>query len=87
MSNLPNLVDSTKYKKLQNIKPQKFKEKMLSGPLDTLNENQVVSKFLVDSNQAVQFKLVRKVEDLSNDETTFSPGMSHQIFGPKVSKV
>ena len=62
-------------------------EKMLSGPLDTLNENQVVSKFLVDSNQAVQFKLVRKVEDLSNDETTFPPGMSHQIFGPKVSIV
>ena len=56
---------------------------MLAGPLETLNENQVVSKFLVDSNQAVTFKLVRTIEDLDNDATNFAPGMSHQIFGAK----
>jgi len=57
--------------------------RMLAGPLDTLHENQIVSKFLADSNQAVTFKLVRSVEDLDNDAINFAPGMSHQIFGPK----
>ena len=59
---------------------------MLAGPLDTLQENQVVSKFLVDSNEAVEFKLVRSVEDLENAKSSFPPGMSHQIFGAKVGR-
>ena len=57
---------------------------MLTSPLDTLQENQVVSKFLVDSNKAVTFKLIRSVEDIDNEKCSFQPGMSHQIFGAKV---
>lgn len=37
--------------------------------------------FLLDSNEAVEFKLVRHPEDLKDDDTTFKPDMSHQIFG------
>ena len=39
--------------------------------------------YIVDSNEALEFKLVRNVEDLENDETTFSPEMSHQVFGDR----
>jgi len=52
----------------------------MDNPID---ENKIVSKFLVDSNQAVKFKLVRNEEDIQNDKTCFNPGMSHQVFGAK----
>ncbi|XP_031786692.1 histone acetyltransferase type B catalytic subunit [Nasonia vitripennis] len=37
--------------------------------------------FVISSNDALEFKFVRKVEDLDDDETTFKPEMSHQVFG------
>ncbi|XP_076233628.1 histone acetyltransferase 1 isoform X2 [Calliopsis andreniformis] len=40
---------------------------------------------VVSSNDALEFKLVRTVEDLEDDETTFKPEMSHQVFGDSES--
>nr|XP_033337171.1 histone acetyltransferase type B catalytic subunit isoform X1 [Megalopta genalis]XP_033337172.1 histone acetyltransferase type B catalytic subunit isoform X1 [Megalopta genalis]XP_033337173.1 histone acetyltransferase type B catalytic subunit isoform X1 [Megalopta genalis] len=40
---------------------------------------------VVSSNDALEFKLVRIMEDLENDETTFKPEMSHQVFGDSES--
>ncbi|XP_031831416.1 histone acetyltransferase 1 [Nomia melanderi] len=40
---------------------------------------------IVSSNDALEFKLVRVMEDLENDETTFKPEMSHQVFGDSES--
>ncbi|XP_034249338.1 histone acetyltransferase type B catalytic subunit [Thrips palmi] len=37
--------------------------------------------FLVDSNSALEFKLVRHADDLKDEKTTFRPEMSHQVFG------
>ncbi|XP_058803109.1 histone acetyltransferase type B catalytic subunit [Phymastichus coffea] len=37
--------------------------------------------YLIDSNDALEFKLVRKIHDLDDDSTTFKPEMSHQVFG------
>ncbi|XP_068232227.1 histone acetyltransferase type B catalytic subunit-like [Palaemon carinicauda] len=37
--------------------------------------------FVIDSNEALQFKLVRTEADLENEETTFNPEMSHQVYG------
>ncbi|XP_045115060.1 histone acetyltransferase type B catalytic subunit-like isoform X1 [Portunus trituberculatus] len=37
--------------------------------------------YVVDSNEALEFKLVRKPDDLENEDTTFKPDMSHQVFG------
>lgn len=42
-----------------------------------------LQKFIVNSNDALEFKLVRRVQDLEDDSTTFKPEMSHQIFGDK----
>ena len=38
---------------------------------------------VVSSNEALEFKLVRFVDDLENDETIFKPEMSHQVFGDR----
>ena len=51
--------------------------------MNSLEENGVVSKFLVNSNDAVEFKLVREPADISDGKKSFNPGMSHQIFGAK----
>ncbi|XP_043277362.1 histone acetyltransferase type B catalytic subunit [Venturia canescens] len=37
--------------------------------------------YVIDSNNALEFKLVREEKDLEDDETTFAPEMSHQVFG------
>lgn len=37
--------------------------------------------YVCNSNDALQFKFVRKVEDLDDDKTTFKPVMTHQVFG------
>lgn len=37
--------------------------------------------YVTSSNDALEFKLIRSVEDITNDETTFKPEMSHQVFG------
>uniref|UniRef100_A0A2A4K126 Histone acetyltransferase type B catalytic subunit n=1 Tax=Heliothis virescens TaxID=7102 RepID=A0A2A4K126_HELVI len=36
---------------------------------------------VVDGNEVLEFKLVRSVEDLENDDTSFGPEMCHQVFG------
>ncbi|XP_014245051.1 histone acetyltransferase type B catalytic subunit-like [Cimex lectularius] len=41
----------------------------------------VKEEFITDSNQAVEFKMIRHANDLSNDSGVFKPDMSHQIFG------
>nr|SVE73633.1 EOG090X08AZ [Daphnia atkinsoni] len=43
----------------------------------------VLQTFIIDSNEALDLKLVRKPSDVENEETTFKPEMSHQIFGEK----
>lgn len=47
-----------------------------SGSMDPTLE-----KFKCDSNDAVNLKLVRTEDELMNDETTFHPWMSHQVYG------
>lgn len=42
-----------------------------------------LKNLVVSSNEALEFKLVRSVDDLENDETTFKPEMSHQVFGDR----
>lgn len=36
---------------------------------------------IVNSNECLEFKLVRDIKDLEDDNTTFKPEMSHQVFG------
>lgn len=40
-----------------------------------------ISKYLTDSNQSVEFKIVKDVKGLEKDHDSFHPVMSHQIFG------
>ncbi|KAK7086526.1 histone acetyltransferase 1 [Halocaridina rubra] len=37
--------------------------------------------FVVDSNEALEFKLVRTEADFEDDDLIFKPDMSHQVFG------
>ncbi|KAJ8670297.1 hypothetical protein QAD02_001556 [Eretmocerus hayati] len=37
--------------------------------------------FIISSNDALEFKFIRSVEDLEDEDTTFKPEMSHQVFG------
>lgn len=40
-----------------------------------------LKKFMIDSNDALEFRLIRSIEDLDSEETAFKPEMSHQVFG------
>lgn len=40
-----------------------------------------LKKFMIDSNDALEFRLIRSIEDLDSEETVFKPEMSHQVFG------
>ncbi|KAL7294729.1 hypothetical protein TKK_0012021 [Trichogramma kaykai] len=40
-----------------------------------------MKQYVVNSNEALEFKLVRRSEELEDDQTTFKPAMSHQVFG------
>lgn len=42
-----------------------------------------LKSLVVCSNDALEFKMVRSVDDLENDEVTFRPEMSHQVFGDR----
>lgn len=37
--------------------------------------------FVTDSNEALKFKLLKNPQDAENDDVTFEPVMTHQIFG------
>ena len=39
--------------------------------------------FVVSSNDALEFKFVRNVQDLEDESITFKPEMSHQVFGDR----
>jgi hypothetical protein len=40
--------------------------------------------FVIDSNEALRFRLIRGEEDLDPEaELDFEPSMSHQIYGEK----
>ncbi|XP_054262590.1 histone acetyltransferase type B catalytic subunit [Macrosteles quadrilineatus] len=43
------------------------------------------AEYVCDSNEALEFKLVRVEEDLEDDSISFKPEMSHQIFGDSES--
>lgn len=42
-----------------------------------------LKSLVMSSNEALEFKLIRSFEDLENNETTFKPEMSHQVFGDR----
>ena len=37
--------------------------------------------FICDANEVIDLKLVRESKDVDDEETTFNPEMSHQVFG------
>lgn len=39
--------------------------------------------FVTDSNEALELKLIRTVDDLESDDRIFKPEMSHQVFGDR----
>lgn len=41
--------------------------------------------FVTNANYAIDFKLVRSLEDIDNDKIVFKPQMTHQIFGDSES--
>nr|CAG4644809.1 EOG090X06NC [Leptodora kindtii] len=45
----------------------------------------IFQSLIVDSNEALDLKLVRKQQDIQDEETTFKPEMSHQVFGENES--
>lgn len=40
-----------------------------------------LKRFVVNGNDALEFKLVRSIEDIDDDEVAFKPEMCHQVFG------
>lgn len=40
-----------------------------------------LSHLVINSNECLEFKLIRDVDDLEDDKTSFKPEMSHQVFG------
>lgn len=51
--------------------------------MESIKPPEITSKFLVDSTECVNMKLVRTAEDIHDPKKTFQPAMSHQIFGQK----
>lgn len=42
-----------------------------------------LKQFVTDSNEALEFRLIRDVEDLESKDAEFHPEMSHQVFGAR----
>ena len=42
-----------------------------------------LENFVVDSNEAIKFKLLKTAKDMENAEIEFEPAMTHQIYGEK----
>jgi len=40
-----------------------------------------LAEYVMDGNEALEFKLVRKADDFSDPSLTFKPEMCHQIYG------
>lgn len=49
--------------------------------MDIIRES--AKSYVADSNEAVEFKLVRDASDLESEDNIFKPEMSHQIFGDR----
>lgn len=43
--------------------------------------------YVISSNDALEFKLIRTEKDLDDDNTTFKPEMSHQVFGDRYTTI
>ncbi|KAJ9589576.1 hypothetical protein L9F63_017214 [Diploptera punctata] len=52
---------------------------MASGDLNMIKN--IAESFLVSSNTAIDFKLLRQAEDVGDENCVFKPVMSHQVFG------
>lgn len=39
--------------------------------------------FMTNSNDALEFRLIRDVADLESKDAIFKPDMSHQVFGSR----
>lgn len=49
--------------------------------IDALKSN--IDRYICSANDAVGFKMIRSVNDIEDEEITFHPDMSHQLFGEK----
>ncbi|XP_033217537.1 histone acetyltransferase type B catalytic subunit [Belonocnema kinseyi] len=46
---------------------------------DALNAH--LQAFVIDSNESLELRLVREIQDVDDEKTIFKPEMSHQVFG------
>ena len=42
-----------------------------------------LENFVVDSNEAIKFKLLKTAKEMENADIEFEPAMTHQIYGEK----
>lgn len=42
-----------------------------------------LKRLVADGNEALEFKLIRDLDDLNSDESVFKPEMTHQVFGDR----
>ncbi|XP_003739261.1 histone acetyltransferase type B catalytic subunit [Galendromus occidentalis] len=49
--------------------------------MDVAVHKDFLAQYVVDANEAVEFRLVHSSKDIEKDEGTFNPEMSHQFFG------
>lgn len=45
--------------------------------------NAHLKQFVCDSNTVLDLKLIREAKDIEDDEISFEPEMSHQVFGDR----
>ena len=49
---------------------------------DALNAH--LKAFVADCNEVLDLKLVREIQDVDDEKTSFNPEMSHQVFGDRL---
>lgn len=49
--------------------------------MDVAVQKDLLSQYVVDANEVVEFRLIHTAKDIEKDEGTFNPEMSHQFFG------
>lgn len=49
---------------------------------DALNAH--LKAFVIDSNESLELRLVREIQDVDDEKTLFKPEMSHQVFGERL---